>query len=93
MWRSALGKEQDGTFLRGSGSDAEEVAVPEQYKRTRERHLLSLFEEVGGDVTSSIVGGGPVDPQEYKVRSIFLKPLKQFAPKTFATYTLPHFPM
>jgi hypothetical protein len=80
-WRSARGQEQNGTFLRGSGSDAE--AVPEEYKRTRDRHLGSLFEEVSGDVTSSIVGGGHVDPQEYKVGSIFLIPLGRVRPKHF----------
>ncbi len=77
VWHSARGEEQDGTFLRGGGSDAE--AVPKGYKWTRDRHLGSLFEKAAGDVTSSIVGGGHADPQEYKVGSIFLKPLTELS--------------
>ena len=69
VWRSAHGQEEElATFLRGSGSDAG-AAASEGYGRSNERHVQSLFEEVEEDLTSSIVGGGPVDPQEYKVRS------------------------
>ena len=68
VWRSAHGQEQESTFLRGSGSDAG-AAGSLEYGRAHERHVQSLFEEVQEDITSSIVGGGPVDPQEYKVRS------------------------
>lgn len=69
VWRSAHGQEEESaTFLRGSGSDAG-AAASEGYGRSHERHVQSLFEEVEEDLTNSIVGGGPVDPQEYKVRS------------------------
>jgi hypothetical protein len=75
VWQSALGQENKNLLRGSSGSGAEaELGVPEEYRHTGDRHLPSLFEEVGGDVTSSIVGGGPVDPQEYKVGSILLKP-------------------
>jgi len=65
LWRSVNGQEQESTSLRGSGSYAE-VASSMEYGRAYERHLQSLFEEVEGDIISSIVGGVPVDPQEYK---------------------------
>lgn len=65
LWRSVNGQEQESTFLRGSGSYAE-AASSKEYGRAHERHLQSLFEEVEGDIISSIVGGVPVDPQEYK---------------------------
>ena len=68
VWHSVHGQEQESPFLRGSGSDAG-AAASEEYGRAHERHVQSLFEEVEEDVTSSIVGGGPVDPQEYKVSS------------------------
>ena len=65
VWRSVHGQEQESTYLRGSGSDAEATAS-KKYGRAHERHLQSLFEEVEEDIINSIVGGVPVDPQEYK---------------------------
>ena len=74
-WRSAHGQKQESTFLRGSGGDAGAADFVGD-GRAHERHVQSLFEEVQEDITTSIVGGGPVDPQEYKVRSyMFLVPL------------------
>ena len=62
-----------------SGSDAK-VEYPNN--PTHEQHLPSLFEEEArGGVTISIVGGGPVDPREYKVGSPLLEAARTTLPK------------
>lgn len=72
VWHSVLGQEQS-TFLRGSGVEG---AVAEEDKRTSfgdifnsyKQQLQSLLFEDGREgVITEIVGGVPVDPQEYKV--------------------------
>ena len=79
VWHSVLGQEQS-TFLRGSDSEsavAEAEAEAEADERasfgeilnSREQQPQSLFEDDREGVITQIVGGVPVDPREYKVRT------------------------
>ena len=81
LWHSVLGQEQS-TFLRGSDSEmavAEAVAEAEAEADERasfgdilnshEQQPQSLFEDDREGVITQIVGGVPVDPREYKVRT------------------------
>jgi len=78
VWHSVLGQQQS-TFLRGSDSEtavAEEEAEADERAsfvdilNSHEQQPQSLFEDDREAVITEIVGGVPVDPREYKVRTL-----------------------
>ena len=75
VWHSVLGQEQS-TFLRGSDSEtaeADERASFGDILNSHEQQPQSLFEDDREGVITQIVGGVPVDPREYKVRTCDFK--------------------
>ena len=79
VWHSVLGQEQS-TFLRGSDSEtavaeaeADERASFGDILNSHKQQPQSLFEDDREGVITEIVGGVPVDPREYKVRTCDFK--------------------
>jgi len=81
VWHSVLGQEQS-TFLRGSDSEtavaeaeaeADERASFGDILNSHEQQPQSLFEDDREGVITEIVGGVPVDPREYKVKTCVSK--------------------
>ena len=75
LWHSVLGQEQS-IFLRGSDSEmavaeveADERASFGDILNSHEQQPQSLFEDDREGVITDIVGGVPVDPREYKVKT------------------------
>ncbi len=66
MWHSVHGQEQS-TFLRGRGAEVEAAVEDEGASFGNMVNSHKHVEEDREDVITEIVGGAPVDPQEYKV--------------------------
>ncbi len=106
VWHSIIGQEEL-TFLHGSGAEG---VVTEEDKRASFSNIFnshkqqppSLFEDDREGIITKIVGGVPVDPQEYKVRRYdskavivkpFVHPLNQLCHNLHHVWTLLHFAM